>query len=99
MPRRRSGTLEHQLLSLLLRAIAEERLVVADHLLTALEDLAPGLSAGSVLAVAYQSCGNPMPTQSRRPNTLDAAIAAPHARRTDVGCRLHRTTAKRRPLR
>jgi len=33
MPHRRSGTLEHQLLSLLLRTIAEERLVVADHLL------------------------------------------------------------------
>ena len=99
MPHRRSGTLEHQLLSLLLRTIAEERLVVADHLLTALENLAPGLSEGSVLAMAYRSCGNPMPTKSRQPDTRDAAIAAPHARRTNVGYRLHCTTARRRPLR
>lgn len=52
MPNRRPAALEQQVMTALLQAIADDRLDVADHLLAALEDLAPGLSATPLLAIA-----------------------------------------------
>ncbi len=52
MPNRRPAELEQQVMTVLLRAIAEDRLDVADHLLAALEVLGPRLSAAPLLALA-----------------------------------------------
>ena len=83
------GRLEDQILTALGSALVAGRLDVADHLLCALEALAPGLTPGSPLAEAYLAIGE-LPPRAGRPASTpgqtgpEACAPAPHPRRARV---------------
>lgn len=95
MPCPRPVVLERELLSLLRRAIAEERLDVADHLLRALEILAPSLVPGSALAQAYLTVSKAPPTHRREHGALSVEAETPHSSTGHVGPGARRATARR----
>jgi len=79
----RHGALQGRILIALRQAMAEGRLDVADHLLRAIEVIAKGPVAGSVLAEAYLAVAT-SPAPSANPDVPAArprgssARAAPH---------------------